>query len=45
MDWKKRIPQASDEAIDLLKGLLAFSPEKRLTVEKALNHPYFYNLR
>jgi serine/threonine protein kinase len=29
----------------LLIGLLTFSPDKRLDVEKAINHPYFENLR
>jgi serine/threonine protein kinase len=28
-----------------LKGLLAFSPDKRLTVDEAINHPYFEELR
>uniref|UniRef100_A0A8D2Q5M4 Mitogen-activated protein kinase 15 n=1 Tax=Varanus komodoensis TaxID=61221 RepID=A0A8D2Q5M4_VARKO len=28
------------QALDLLKRLLVFSPEKRLTVEEALEHPY-----
>jgi serine/threonine protein kinase len=32
-------------AINLLKNLLAFSPEKRINVEDAINHPYFENLR
>ena len=45
VDWSKRIPHASSQAVDLLKGLLAFSPDKRLTVEAAINHPYFENLR
>lgn len=45
IDWKKRIPHASDQAIDLLQGLLTFSPEKRLTVEQAIAHPYFDNLK
>jgi len=45
INWKQRIPTASDDAIDLLKGLLAFSPDKRLTVQNAINHPYFENLR
>ena len=45
IDWKKRIPHASDQAIDLLKGLLTFSHEKRLTVEQAICHPYFDNLK
>jgi len=29
----------------LLKGLLAFSPDKRFTVDEAINHPYFEELR
>lgn len=33
-------PNADDEAMDLLKKLLTFNPNKRLTVEQALEHPY-----
>ena len=33
-------PTASAEAIDLLRKLLLFNPEKRLTAEEALRHPY-----
>lgn len=33
-------PNASGEALDLLKGLLQFNPEKRLTAATALKHPY-----
>lgn len=29
------------QGIDLLKGLLQYEPEKRLTASQALNHPYF----
>ncbi|OMJ87558.1 hypothetical protein SteCoe_10737 [Stentor coeruleus] len=31
---------ANPQAIDLLKKLLVFNPEKRYTVDQALNHPY-----
>uniref|UniRef100_A0A8D0H7X0 mitogen-activated protein kinase n=1 Tax=Sphenodon punctatus TaxID=8508 RepID=A0A8D0H7X0_SPHPU len=31
---------APPEALDLLKKLLVFNPEKRLTAEEALEHPY-----
>merc|ERR1719506_369273 len=33
-------PNASMEAEDLLKRLLHFNPEKRITAEEALRHPY-----
>jgi len=33
-------PSADDEAMDLLKKLLTFNPDKRITVEQALEHPY-----
>jgi len=33
-------PNASPEAIDLLRKLLQFNPDKRLTAEQALAHPY-----
>jgi len=33
-------PQASPEALDILKQMLHFNPNKRLTAEKALEHPY-----
>lgn len=45
VNWRQRIPHASDDAIELLEGLLSFNPYKRLTVEQAINHPYFENLR
>lgn len=38
----------SKEAIDLLNKLLVFNPDKRITVEEALHHPYvaqFHNSR
>lgn len=33
-------PNASAEALDLLKQSLQFNPEKRITAEEALEHPY-----
>lgn len=33
-------PDASPDATDLLERLLQFNPEKRLTADEALRHPY-----
>jgi len=33
-------PNADSESMDLLKKLLTFNPDKRLTVEQALDHPF-----
>ncbi|KAM4631369.1 mitogen-activated protein kinase 15 [Polymixia lowei] len=33
-------PSAPPDALDLLRQLLAFNPDKRLTAEQALQHPY-----
>jgi len=40
-------PNADGDAHDLLKKLLMFNPDKRITVEQALDHPYvtqFHNI-
>ncbi|CAF99377.1 unnamed protein product, partial [Tetraodon nigroviridis] len=33
-------PSVPPDALDLLRGLLVFNPDKRLTAEQALRHPY-----
>ncbi|KAL6099781.1 mapk15 [Pungitius sinensis] len=33
-------PSSPPDALDLLRGLLVFNPDKRLTAEQALQHPY-----
>ena len=38
-------PNASDEALDLLRKLLVFNPRERLTVEQALNHVYLKDFK
>ena len=35
---------ASDEALDLLSKMLEFNPDKRISVDGALNHPFMKNL-
>ena len=32
--------EVSPVAIDLLKKFLIFNPDKRITIEEALNHPF-----
>lgn len=42
--FRSILPQASPEAIDLLERMVAFSPQKRITVEEALRHPWLKKL-
>jgi serine/threonine protein kinase len=42
------IPNISKDSIDLIRRLLQFNPNKRITAEEALTHPYvinFHNLK
>lgn len=34
------MPDASAEALDMMKRLMQFNPDKRPTAEEALQHPY-----
>ena len=43
-DFNKLFSFANPQAIDLLKKLLTFDPEKRITVTQALAHPYLADL-
>ncbi|KAH3661839.1 hypothetical protein OGAPHI_006017 [Ogataea philodendri] len=42
---KKIFPRANPVAVDLMEKMLKFDPTKRLTVEEALEHPYFGSYR
>ena len=37
---KDMFPTATDEALDMIKNLLVFNPNKRLSADQALRHPY-----
>jgi len=39
--FKKILPHASEETIDLLERLLEINPNRRIKTEEAMNHPYF----
>ena len=39
--FKEIFKSASDEALDLLEKMLKFDPDKRISIEDALNHKYF----
>jgi len=40
-DFASHFTSASPEAIDLLEKIFVFDPAKRITVDEALNHPFF----
>lgn len=41
MHFASKLPAAPAEAVDLLEQMLVLDPEKRLSAEEALHHPYF----
>jgi len=44
-DYNKLYPACGKEATDILEKMLAFNPYNRITVDKALEHPYFTSVR
>ena len=42
-DLEKVIPDASPEAIDLMKQMIQWDPNKKATAKKLLKHPFFTN--
>jgi mitogen-activated protein kinase 1/3 len=44
-DWEKRFPTVDEEAIDCLKQMLVFLPEKRVTIDEAFEHPFLSGVR
>jgi len=45
IDWSRKFPSASKQEIDLLRRLLQFDVDKRITVDQALSHPYLEDVR
>ena len=39
--FRQRFPYLTAAGLDLLMSLLTYDPEKRVSAEKALQHPYF----
>ena len=44
-NFKRMFPGADKHALDLLTQLLKFDVDKRITVDQALQHPYFKPVR
>lgn len=45
MSFATCYPNAHPEAVDLLEKMLQFHPDKRISVDEALEHPYVAHLR
>ena len=44
VDFCKLYPHANEQALDLIDKMLVFDPNRRITVEQALEHPYLASL-
>ena len=44
-DLRRRFPSAGADAVDLLSRMLVMRPDRRLSVDEALRHPYLRSLR
>jgi len=42
-DLKTLIPQASEEAVEVMNGMMMWDPNNRMSCAKCLQHPYFAN--
>ena len=42
---KTKFPGSSDDSLDLLDKMLKFNPNKRITVNQALNHQFFADIK
>ena len=45
INFKSKFPGSSDESLDLLQKMLIFDPNKRITVNECLEHPFFQSIR
>ena len=45
IDFMEKYPAASEVAIDFLEKILVFNPFFRLSLEDAINHPMFDDIR
>jgi mitogen-activated protein kinase 1/3 len=45
IDFAKKYPGASPEAIDLINRMLQFNPYFRITIDEALAHPFFTKVK
>lgn len=44
-DLATRFPGCGPEAMELLSAMLQFNPDKRISAEEALSHPFFNTIK